>query len=304
MLEEEFTVDGKGEELIKPEKLAKYLAVDEFKLHDGYRYATVIIDLETGYILHLAHGKKKTAVYEFIDRVGSEWMANVKAVACDMNSDFEEAFLERCPAIHIVYDYFHLVKNFNDKVISEVRKDEQKRLKDEGRDEEAAELKRTKFILTSSRETLARKEKEAAEGKVLSKESKLFNKEEVKRHPGQEAIYKELISRNELLMTCDLVKAALEDAYKKTTVKDMRKSMKKVVSICMSTKNEHFLWYARLIENHMDGIVWHARHPISTGKLEGTNQMIKTERRKGYGYPDDEYFFLRLMQASRRKSHY
>lgn len=258
--------------------------------------------MKTGHILHLAHGKKKAAVYEFIDRVGEEWMSKVKAVACDMNSDFEEAFQERCPKIRIVYDHFHLVKNFNEKVVSAIRKDEQKRLKEEGREEEAAELKRTKYILTSSRETLARKEKEAADGRVLSREGTLFNKEEVKRKPGQEAIYQELISKNELLLTCDLVKAALEDAYKKTTVTAMRKDMKKIISLCRSTDNEHFLWYAQLIEKHIDGIVWHARHPISTGKLEGINQMIKTERRKGYGYPDDEYFFLRLMEASRRKS--
>jgi hypothetical protein len=32
--------------------------------------------------------------------------------------------------------------------------------------------------------------------------------------------------------------------------------------------------------------------------------MIKTERRKGYGYPDDEYFFLRLFDASRKKSRF
>ncbi|MCD5448610.1 transposase, partial [Lactobacillus delbrueckii subsp. lactis] len=40
----------------------------------------------------------------------------------------------------------------------------------------------------------------------------------------------------------------------------------------------------------------------STGKLEGINNKIKTERRKGYGYPDDEYFFLRLMELSRKAS--
>ncbi|MCD5591195.1 hypothetical protein J7U02_08255, partial [Lactobacillus delbrueckii subsp. lactis] len=32
------------------------------------------------------------------------------------------------------------------------------------------------------------------------------------------------------------------------------------------------------------------------------NNKIKTERRKGYGYPDDEYFFLRLMELSRKAS--
>lgn len=77
-------------------------------------------------MLWLACGKKKQTVYDFIDWIGIDWMKNVKAVACDMNSDFEEAFKERCEWLDIVYDHFHLIKNFNDKVVSKVRKEEQK----------------------------------------------------------------------------------------------------------------------------------------------------------------------------------
>jgi len=51
----------------------------------------------------------------------------------------------------------------------------------------------------------------------------------------------------------------------------------------------------------MDGIVAHAHHHISSGRVEGTNWMIKTLRRAGYGYPDD-YFFLKIFDASRRYS--
>ena len=39
-------------------------------------------------------------------------MKGVKAVACDMNSDFQDAFEEKCPHLEIVFDYFHVVKNF------------------------------------------------------------------------------------------------------------------------------------------------------------------------------------------------
>jgi hypothetical protein len=34
--------------------------------------------------------------------------------------------------------------------------------------------------------------------------------------------------------------------------------------------------------------------------MEGINNKIKTLRRQGYGYPDDEYFFLKLIDASRQ----
>ncbi|MBQ3775904.1 MAG: transposase, partial [Ruminobacter sp.] len=50
-----------------------------------------------------------------------------------------------------------------------------------------------------------------------------------------------------------------------------------------------------------EGIIAHATYKISSGKIEGINQKIKTIRRHGYGYPDDEYFFLKVIDASWKK---
>ena len=52
--------------------------------------------------------------------------------------------------------------------------------------------------------------------------------------------------------------------------------------------------------SHTEGIIAHAKHKISSGRVEGTNTMIKTLRRAGYGYPDDEYSFLKIFDRSRR----
>ena len=83
--------------------------------------ATVIIDLETGEVLWLQETKRKQVVYDFIDHVGDEWMKHVKAIACDMNADFASAFTSRFPHLDIVYNSFHIIKNFNEKVINKVR---------------------------------------------------------------------------------------------------------------------------------------------------------------------------------------
>lgn len=82
-----------------------------------------------------------------------EFMQQVKCVASDMNSDYVEAFQDQCPWIKVVYDHFHIVQSLNQKVISEVRKDEQRRLIKEGRKEEAKALKGTKYILMTKAET-------------------------------------------------------------------------------------------------------------------------------------------------------
>ena len=289
----------KDEKLIKPEREAIYLGIDEFKLHKGHKYATHIIDMETGHILWIAEGKKKQVVYDFIEHVGLEWMSNVVALACDMNSDFEEAFREKCPHIKTVFDYFHIVKNFNDKVISEIRKEEQQRLTEEGDVEGARSLKRSKYILTSSRDTLRRKDA-AADNPRPEKES-VFPRRTWESCSDREARYDKLISKNELLFTCDLVKEKLRVAFKRTNSTEMVKDISETISICNATKNRHFIWFAKMLNSHFEGIVAHADYPISNGKIEGINNRIKTLRRQGYGYPDDEYFFLKLFDMSRSK---
>lgn len=298
-LKQKYTTDGIS--LKKPDHFCRYLAIDEFKLHDGHKYATVIADLQTGHILWLAHGRKKECVYGFIDHVGKDFMDHVTAIACDMNSDFEEAFRERCPHTDIVYDRFHIMKNFNDKVISEVRKDEQKRLKDEGDEKAAFSLKHSKYILMASRKTRERHDQDVRNGKLVSKESVLFNKPELRASVLIEEKYRDLISSNELLFTIDLVKEQLDDMFSCQLEKDARDRLNEVIETCKGTNNSHFIWFSKLLENHFEGIVAYSRYRISTSKLEGINNMIKTERRLGYGYPDDEYFFLRIIDRSHRK---
>lgn len=299
-LEDKYTYfDGKNRRIKKPDGQANFLSIDEFKLHKGQRYATHIIDLETGHILWLAYGKKKQVVYDFIDHVGMEWMKGVKAVSCDMNSDFQLAFKERCPHLRIVFDHFHLVKNFNDYVVTNVRKDEQKKLIESGDIDGARLLKKSKYILTSSRKTLERKDNEAIEGKAIEKGNELFGKEEIKRKFGYIERYKELLKLNKLFFTIDVIKEKISLSYGYKNEDEMRSEIESIIKICDDTGNRHFKRFSNLLRNHIDGIIAHATYKLTSGKIEGINNKIKTLRRQGYGYPDDRYFFLKLFDLSR-----
>ncbi len=296
-LKEKYTVDGKT--LAKPEKTTGFLCIDEFKLHDGYKFATHIIDMETGHILWIAQGKKKQVVYDFIEHVGLEWMSHVQAVACDMNSDFEEAFREKCPHIQPVFDHFHIVKNFNEKVVSAIRKDEHKRLLEEGNTQAAQALKGSRYILTSNRSTLRKKDEEARSGKVVAKGSALFGSEDRKRTEGYEARYDELLNQNKLLFTCDLVKEKLASAYACDSRDKMETELAELLVLCAGSKHDYLIDFAYMITTHFDGISAHALYGISSGRIEGINNKIKSLRRQAYGYPDDEYFLLKLLDMSR-----
>ena len=56
--------------------------------------------------------------------------------------------------------------------------------------------------------------------------------------------------------------------------------------------------FAELKEKRIQGLIAHARFPISTGKLEGFNNKIKVAKRIGYGYRNNDYFFTLIKYLS------
>ena len=98
-----------------------------------HKYASVIIDPMKGCVLYQVN-EKKQAVYEFMEFVKDDWIRHVKAVARDRNSDY----------------HCHIVKNSNDKEVSEVHKDEQERQISEGKTEAETLLKGSKYVFMAT----------------------------------------------------------------------------------------------------------------------------------------------------------
>lgn len=56
--------------------------------------------------------------------------------------------------------------------------------------------------------------------------------------------------------------------------------------------------FAELKEKCIEGLIAHAQYPISTGKLEGCNNKTKVAEHMGYGFRNDNYFFLLIQFLS------
>ena len=227
-------------------------------------------------------------------------MSHVEAVACDMNADFARAFTKACPHLDIVYDHFHIIKNFNEKVIMPVCIAEQKRLLEQGDKKAAVTLKHSKYVLIANKATRLAKDEEAKQP-PKEKAEKIFKKPVKKPKGNVEEYYQKLIKENDLFLKIDFIKEHLYAAYKGTDNFSMSEHIDAVIDICEKSGEKHFEWFGRLLTSHYKGITSYARHHISSGKVEGTNNLIKSIRRTGYGYPDDDYFFLKVYDQSRRK---
>ena len=161
-------------------------------------------------------------------------------------------------------------------------------------------LTNTKYILTSNRQPLRKRDDKAKENRKANIEGKIFDGgKQTETRGGNEELYDVLLKENNLLFLSDMVKKKLSHAYTLDDECKMAKEITEIIDICNDSGNRHFIWFVRLLENHFESIIANGTYKIYSGKVEGTNNLIKTVRRKAYGYRDNDYFFLKIMDESR-----
>ena len=105
-------------------KHLRLLAVDEIAVSKGHCYLTVVMDLESGKVVFVGNGKGADALIPFFKRLRRA-KAKIEAVAIDMSPAYIKAFKTNLKDAAIVFDHFHVVKLFNEK-LSNFRRDLQR----------------------------------------------------------------------------------------------------------------------------------------------------------------------------------
>ncbi len=65
------------------------IAMDEFAIHKGHRYATVIVDPTTKKVLWVGRGHGRKDIRPFFEMLGETGRRNIRAVVMDMNGAYE-----------------------------------------------------------------------------------------------------------------------------------------------------------------------------------------------------------------------
>jgi transposase len=62
----------------------RILAVDEISLRKGHKYVTIVLDYETGRVIHVAKDRKAKTLNRFFNRLSAKQKKSIEAVVMDM----------------------------------------------------------------------------------------------------------------------------------------------------------------------------------------------------------------------------
>jgi len=244
-------------------KKLRLIAMDEISIGHGQRYLTVVLDLERGAVVFVGNGRSAETLEPFWRRLRASG-AKVRAVAMDMSPAYIDAVWTRLPKAKIVFDRFHVIKLFNDK-LSDLRRQVQ-----------------------SSAEGLAKKVLKCIRWLLLKNPENLDERRDEKKR------LEVALMLNQPLATAYYLKEDLRQFWEQPDKAAAGRFLDDWIRRAEASKITMLVKFARTLTIHRYGLLAWYDFPISTGPLEGTNNKIKTLQKRAYGYRDRDYFTLRI----------
>jgi transposase len=246
-------------------KHLRHIAIDEIAVAKGHRYLTVVMDLDSGAVVFVGDGKGAKALKPFWKRLrGSQ--AKIEAVAMDMSKAYRQAVSTHLPAAKIVFDHFHVIKLFNEK-LTQLRRDLHREATDTL---QKKVLKGTRWLLLKAAENLdeTRNEKQKLE---------------------------EALALNKSLATAYYLKEDLRQFWEQPGKRFATAFLNDWIKRAEASGIKMLQEMAKTLAWHRSGLLAYYDVRITSGPMEGTNNKIKTMKRQAYGFRDKEFFKLKIL---------
>jgi len=248
----------------------KYLGVDEISVGKWHKYMTVVVDLETGEVAHVAEGRDEESLRNFLKwlrRKGIE----IEAFALDMWRPYIAAIRERFPHARLVFDRYHVMAQYS-RLLDELRREEYARASKTDK----AVFKGTRYLLLRGKEKLV---------DDVQAQAKLNH----------------LLKLNQSLAVAYILKEELRtfwDCWHRRQARQLLEAwFRKAVASGISSLRK----FVNTLFRHRHGLFSYFQNPISTAVVEGINNKIKVLKRQAYGYRDMEFFKLRILSIHRSR---
>jgi len=252
-------------------KKLRRIAIDEIAIGRGHRYLTVVLDLFSGAVVFIGDGKGSDALTPFWKKL-KRARADIEAVAVDMSAAYISAVRKSLPEALIVFDHFHVIKLFNEK-LSNLRRDLQREAEDQL---QKKVLKGTRWLLLKNPENLDEKRNE---------------------HQRLE----EALQINRPLAIAYYMKEDLRTLWTKDSKEQAQEFLNDWIARADSSGVKILKKFARTLAIYRNGLLAFYDVPITTGPLEGTNTKIRVLQRQAYGFRDPEFFKLKIFSLHETK---
>ena len=240
------------------------IAIDEFYLGKVGKYITLVLDLESGAIVHVGPGKGAEALRPFWTRVRRTG-ATIEAVAMDMSPAYAMAVAEHLPKAVVIFDHFHVIKLFNEK-LSDLRRDLHREAVDKLHKQV---LKGTRWLLLKRPDHLddARNESQRLQ---------------------------EALRINRPLATAYYLREDLAQFWNQPDKPAAASFLQDWINRAMASDVRMLHQFAKTLALHRSGLLAYYDFKLTTARLEGVNRNIRTLQSRAYGYRDREFFILKL----------
>jgi len=142
---------GKTLPALDPAKLTdlRYIGVDEVARAKGHDYMTVVYDMVKGHLIWVGTGRTSEVFSSFLQQIPEATASAIEAVAMDMSPAYQKSAREWLPNADIVFDRFHVMKNYC-KAIQNQRRIEFRKASKPGK----ALMKGTHYLLLTNADKL------------------------------------------------------------------------------------------------------------------------------------------------------
>lgn len=253
----------------------RQLAIDEFAIQKGHRYATTIVDPLTTKVLWVCRGRGREDIRPFFELLGPDGCAQVEAVVMDMSEAYEQEVRAHCPQAVIVYDLFHIVAKYGREVLDRVRVDLTNRL---ARAAGPGRTRARRRVIKGTRWLLLRNR-----ANVTTPEDRIR--------------LREVLAANRPLWVVYVLREDLKQLWRYRYRAVALRAWTQWYAWAIRSRIPALVRFARRLKAKLPGILAHCRYPLNTGVLEGINNKIKVLKRMAYGFRDDAYFFLKIRAA-------
>ena len=273
-----------------------YLAVDEFAIHKGHTYTTCVMDLSTGEVLWVGKGRSIEDFRHFFKGMDMDYLSEVKAFAMDMNASYNKLVEEYMPYVDIVFDRYHMQAQYGKDVLGSVRLEEARKHKDKADELRSSISPNLDLETRRSLKQEANKESRQYRSIKRARWMVLANNTNLKEHK-KESLEK-ILSEHSNLAVCYAMKEEMCSLFELRDPELAMIGWEQWFKAAKESSIPQLIRFAELKEKLLAGLISHAAHSISTGKLEELNNKIKVAKRVGYDYRDDDYFFTLVRYLS------